>query len=88
MEARWFLSTIHDKFRKGRINVESTLELPRKLDIPFNYIHVECIFKTSDSLKSGTITIEDFRGIYQDISHRYKIHELFRTHFQTIKSCY
>uniref|UniRef100_A0A8D2LK83 Phosphoinositide phospholipase C n=1 Tax=Varanus komodoensis TaxID=61221 RepID=A0A8D2LK83_VARKO len=59
---------------------ESTLELLSKLDIPFDYVHVKYIFKASDSLKSGTITIEDFRGIYRAIAHRCEIHELFRTH--------
>ncbi|XP_044308102.1 1-phosphatidylinositol 4,5-bisphosphate phosphodiesterase zeta-1, partial [Varanus komodoensis] len=74
------LSNIHDTFRKGKINFESTLELLSKLDIPFDYVHVKYIFKASDSLKSGTITIEDFRGIYRAIAHRCEIHELFRTH--------
>ncbi|KAF7237630.1 1-phosphatidylinositol 4,5-bisphosphate phosphodiesterase zeta-1 [Varanus komodoensis] len=73
-------SNIHDTFRKGKINFESTLELLSKLDIPFDYVHVKYIFKASDSLKSGTITIEDFRGIYRAIAHRCEIHELFRTH--------
>lgn len=41
----WFLSIIHDRFRKGKINLESTLELLNKFDIPFDYIHVKCIFK-------------------------------------------
>uniref|UniRef100_A0A8D2LLF4 Phosphoinositide phospholipase C n=1 Tax=Varanus komodoensis TaxID=61221 RepID=A0A8D2LLF4_VARKO len=74
------ITNIHDTFRKGKINFESTLELLSKLDIPFDYVHVKYIFKASDSLKSGTITIEDFRGIYRAIAHRCEIHELFRTH--------
>ncbi|XP_062990591.1 1-phosphatidylinositol 4,5-bisphosphate phosphodiesterase zeta-1 [Elgaria multicarinata webbii] len=76
----WFLSVIHDKFRKGKINFEGTLELLSKFDIAFDYIHVKYIFKASDSLKSGAITIEDFRGIYRAIAHRCEIHELFKTH--------
>ncbi|XP_053113495.1 1-phosphatidylinositol 4,5-bisphosphate phosphodiesterase zeta-1-like isoform X1 [Hemicordylus capensis] len=35
-------------------------------------------FTASDPLKSGTITIEDFRGIYRAIAHRCELHELFR----------
>ncbi|XP_061496450.1 1-phosphatidylinositol 4,5-bisphosphate phosphodiesterase zeta-1-like [Rhineura floridana] len=77
----WFLNIVHDKFRKGKINFESTLELLTKFDIPFDYVHVKYIFKQeSDSFKSGTITIEDFRGIYRAIAHRCEMHELFKTH--------
>ncbi|XP_054844573.1 1-phosphatidylinositol 4,5-bisphosphate phosphodiesterase zeta-1 [Eublepharis macularius] len=76
----WFLSVIHDKFRKGRINFESTLELLAKFDIPFDYVHVKYIFKASDTLKTGHIGLEDFRGIYRAIAHRCEIHELFKTH--------
>lgn len=78
MEARWFLGIIQDKFQKGKINFESTLELLSKFDIPFDYVHVKYIFKASDSLKSGTITIDDFRGIYRAIAHRCEIHDLFK----------
>lgn len=35
--------------------------------------------QASDSLKSGTITIEEFRGIYRTIAHRCEIHDLFKT---------
>ncbi|XP_025025020.1 1-phosphatidylinositol 4,5-bisphosphate phosphodiesterase zeta-1-like [Python bivittatus] len=76
----WFLSIIHDRFRKGKINLETTLELLNKFDIPFDYVHVKYIFKASDSLKAGTITIEDFRRIYRAIAHRGEIHELFVIH--------
>ncbi|XP_015265075.1 PREDICTED: 1-phosphatidylinositol 4,5-bisphosphate phosphodiesterase zeta-1, partial [Gekko japonicus] len=76
----WFLSVIHDKFRKGRINFESTLELLTKFDIPFDYVHVKYIFKASDTLKTGHISLEDFRGIYRTIAHRCEIHELFKSH--------
>ncbi|XP_077196226.1 1-phosphatidylinositol 4,5-bisphosphate phosphodiesterase zeta-1-like isoform X2 [Paroedura picta] len=85
MEARWFLSVIHDKFRKGRINFESTLELLTKFDIPFDYVHVKYIFKASDTLKTGHITIEDFRGIYRAIAHRCEIHDLFKIHSRNNK---
>ncbi|KAJ6659965.1 hypothetical protein lerEdw1_018162 [Lerista edwardsae] len=80
MEARWFLGIIQDKFQKGKINFESTLELLSKFDIPFDYVHVKYIFKASDPLKSGTITIDDFRGIYRAIAHRCEIHDLFKIH--------
>nr|XP_056702582.1 1-phosphatidylinositol 4,5-bisphosphate phosphodiesterase zeta-1-like [Euleptes europaea] len=76
----WFLSVIHDKFRKGKINFESTLELLAKFDIPFDSVHVKYIFKASDTQKTGHITLEDFRGIYRTIAHRCEIHELFKTH--------
>uniref|UniRef100_A0A670XXN6 Phosphoinositide phospholipase C n=1 Tax=Pseudonaja textilis TaxID=8673 RepID=A0A670XXN6_PSETE len=62
------------------INLESTLELLNNFDIPFDYIHVKYIFKTSDSFKAGNITIEDFRRIYRAIAHRCEIHELFTIH--------
>nr|XP_020659892.1 1-phosphatidylinositol 4,5-bisphosphate phosphodiesterase zeta-1-like isoform X5 [Pogona vitticeps] len=79
MEAKWFLS-VCGKFAKGKINFENTLELLDKLDIPFDHIHVKYIFKASDSLKSGSITLDDFRGIYRAIAHRCEIHEIFKTH--------
>nr|XP_060632393.1 1-phosphatidylinositol 4,5-bisphosphate phosphodiesterase zeta-1 [Anolis sagrei ordinatus] len=76
----WFLNVIQEKFKKGKISFDSTLELLGKFDIPFDYIHVKYIFKASNSLKSGTINLEDFKGIYQAIAHRGEIHELFKTH--------
>uniref|UniRef100_A0A8D0BFU8 Phosphoinositide phospholipase C n=1 Tax=Salvator merianae TaxID=96440 RepID=A0A8D0BFU8_SALMN len=76
----WFLNIIHDRFRKGKINFENTLELLSKFDIPYDYVHVKHIFKASDSLKAGTITLEDFRGIYRTIVHRGEIQELFKAH--------
>ncbi|XP_013911427.1 PREDICTED: 1-phosphatidylinositol 4,5-bisphosphate phosphodiesterase zeta-1 [Thamnophis sirtalis] len=77
----WFLSMVHDRFRKGRIDLESTLELLNNFDIPFDYIHVKNIFKkTSDSFKAGNITIEDFRRIYLTIAHRCEFYELFTSY--------
>uniref|UniRef100_A0A803TZS0 Phosphoinositide phospholipase C n=1 Tax=Anolis carolinensis TaxID=28377 RepID=A0A803TZS0_ANOCA len=80
METRWFLNVIHKKFKKGKLSFENTLELLGNFDIPFDYIHVKYIFKARNSLKSGTIGLDDFRGIYQAIAHRSEIHELFKTH--------
>lgn len=48
----WFLGIIQDKFQKGKINFESTLELLSKFDIPFDYVHVKYIFKVG---KNGVI---------------------------------
>ncbi|KAJ7329226.1 hypothetical protein JRQ81_015400 [Phrynocephalus forsythii] len=79
MEAKWFFS-VCNKFSKGKINFENTLELLDKFGIPFDYIHVKYIFKASDSLKLGTITLDDFRGIYRAIVHRHDVHEIFKTH--------
>ncbi|XP_048357459.1 1-phosphatidylinositol 4,5-bisphosphate phosphodiesterase zeta-1 [Sphaerodactylus townsendi] len=81
----WFLSVIHDKFNKGRINFENTLELLTKFDIPFDSVHVKYIFKASDTQKIGHITLEDFRGIYRTIAHRSEIHELFKTYSRSTK---
>ncbi|XP_039400597.1 1-phosphatidylinositol 4,5-bisphosphate phosphodiesterase zeta-1 isoform X5 [Mauremys reevesii] len=78
MEAKWFLSIIQDEFRTGKINLDKTLKLLIKLNIPFDYVHVKYVFKkTSNQPKTGTITIEEFRAIYRTLAHRSEIHELF-----------
>ncbi|XP_074794312.1 1-phosphatidylinositol 4,5-bisphosphate phosphodiesterase zeta-1 [Natator depressus] len=78
MEAKWFLSIIQDEFRSGKINLDKTLKLLVKLNIPFDYVHVKYVFKkTSNQRKTGTITIEEFRAIYRALAHRSEIHELF-----------
>uniref|UniRef100_A0A8C3SHZ9 Phosphoinositide phospholipase C n=1 Tax=Chelydra serpentina TaxID=8475 RepID=A0A8C3SHZ9_CHESE len=69
----WFLSIIQDEFRSGKINLDKTLKLLVKLNIPFDYVHVKYVFKR----KTGTITIEEFRAIYRTLAHRTEIHELF-----------
>ncbi|XP_053872465.1 1-phosphatidylinositol 4,5-bisphosphate phosphodiesterase zeta-1 [Malaclemys terrapin pileata] len=72
------LSIIQDEFRTGKINLDKTLKLLIKLNIPFDYVHVKYVFKkTSNQPKTGTITIEEFRAIYRTLAHRSEIHELF-----------
>uniref|UniRef100_A0A8C4VZC6 Uncharacterized protein n=1 Tax=Gopherus evgoodei TaxID=1825980 RepID=A0A8C4VZC6_9SAUR len=41
----WFLSIIQDEFRTGKINLDKTLKLLIKLNIPFDYVHVKYVFK-------------------------------------------
>ncbi|KAM9169311.1 1-phosphatidylinositol 4,5-bisphosphate phosphodiesterase zeta-1 [Pangshura tecta] len=67
-----------DEFRTGKINLDKTLKLLIKLNIPFDYVHVKYVFKKiSNQPKTGTITIEEFRAIYRTLAHRSEIHELF-----------
>ncbi|KAH1187182.1 hypothetical protein KIL84_019931, partial [Mauremys mutica] len=67
-----------DEFRTGKINLDKTLKLLIKLNVPFDYVHVKYVFKkTSNQSKTGTITIEEFRAIYRTLAHRSEIHELF-----------
>ncbi|XP_067415072.1 1-phosphatidylinositol 4,5-bisphosphate phosphodiesterase zeta-1 [Emydura macquarii macquarii] len=81
MEGKWFLSIIQDEFRTGKINLEKTMKLLDKLNIPFDYVHVKYVFKkTSNQPKTGTITIEEFRIIYRTLAHRNEIHELFSSY--------
>ncbi|NXN11625.1 PLCZ1 phosphodiesterase, partial [Indicator maculatus] len=74
----WFLSIIQDEFRDGKIDLESTMKLLTKMQIPFDFTHVKHVFKkTIDKRKEQRITIEDFRAIYQTIVHRFEFYELF-----------
>ncbi|KAG8513793.1 1-phosphatidylinositol 4,5-bisphosphate phosphodiesterase zeta-1, partial [Galemys pyrenaicus] len=81
----WFLSTIRDDFKGGKINLAKTLKLLEKLDIPCNNIHVKYIFKDNDRLKQGRITIEEFRAIYRVLTHREEIIEIFNTYAENRK---
>ncbi|XP_010130698.1 PREDICTED: 1-phosphatidylinositol 4,5-bisphosphate phosphodiesterase zeta-1-like, partial [Buceros rhinoceros silvestris] len=80
-ENRWFLSTIQNDFRAGRIDFDNTISLLEKLQISFDLIHVKHVFKkTLDKRKERTINIEDFRAIYRAIVHRLEFQELFRAY--------
>ncbi|NXF33969.1 PLCZ1 phosphodiesterase, partial [Nyctibius bracteatus] len=77
----WFLSIIQNEFRNGKIDVDSTMKLLEKLQIPFDFAHVKHVFKkTIDKRKVQLINIEDFRAIYRTIVHRPEFHELFRAY--------
>ncbi|NWX84321.1 PLCZ1 phosphodiesterase, partial [Nothoprocta pentlandii] len=77
----WFLSVIQNEFRSGKIDLDSTMKLLDKLQIPFDYVHVKHLFKkTVDKRKVPTINIEDFRAIYRTLVHRPEFHELFCTY--------
>ncbi|NWR53902.1 PLCZ1 phosphodiesterase, partial [Bucorvus abyssinicus] len=77
----WFLSIIQNDFRAGKINLDSTMRLLKKLQICFDDIHVKHVFKkTIDKRKERTINIEDFRAIYRTIVHRPEFQELFRSY--------
>ncbi|XP_012588274.1 PREDICTED: 1-phosphatidylinositol 4,5-bisphosphate phosphodiesterase zeta-1 [Condylura cristata] len=76
---------IRDDFKGGKINLEKTLKLLEKLDIPCNNIHVKYIFKDNDRLKQGRITIEEFRAIYRVLTHREEIIEIFNTYAENRK---
>ncbi|NXX74106.1 PLCZ1 phosphodiesterase, partial [Urocolius indicus] len=77
----WFLSIIQDEFRTGKIDLDSTMKLLEKLQMPFDYAHVKHIFKkTVDKQKTHAINIEDFRAIYRTIAHRLEFQEVFRTY--------
>ncbi|XP_009956345.1 PREDICTED: 1-phosphatidylinositol 4,5-bisphosphate phosphodiesterase zeta-1 [Leptosomus discolor] len=85
-ENRWFLSTIQNEFRTGKIDLDSTMKLLEKLQMPFDFIHVKHVFKkTIDKRKARTINIEDFRAIYRTIVHRLEFHELFRAYSSNCK---
>uniref|UniRef100_A0A8D0G983 Phosphoinositide phospholipase C n=1 Tax=Sphenodon punctatus TaxID=8508 RepID=A0A8D0G983_SPHPU len=60
--------------------MEKTMKLLDKLNIAFDYVHLKYLFKASDQLKSKTITIEDFTGIYRTLAYRPEIRELFSTY--------
>ncbi|XP_009941298.2 1-phosphatidylinositol 4,5-bisphosphate phosphodiesterase zeta-1 [Opisthocomus hoazin] len=80
-ENRWFLSIIQDEFRTGKIDLDSTMRLLEKFQMPFDFTHVKHVFrKTVDKRKTHTITIEDFRAIYRSIVHRHEFQELFRVY--------
>ncbi|XP_009469310.1 PREDICTED: 1-phosphatidylinositol 4,5-bisphosphate phosphodiesterase zeta-1 [Nipponia nippon] len=85
-ENRWFLSIIQNEFRTGKIDLDSTMKLLEKLQMPFDFAHVKHVFKkTIDKRKVHTINIEDFRAIYRTIVHRPEFHELFRTYSPNCK---
>ncbi|NXI56749.1 PLCZ1 phosphodiesterase, partial [Chloroceryle aenea] len=74
----WFLSIIQNEFRFGKIDLDTTMKLLEKLQIPFDYEHVKHVFKkTVDKYKEHTINIEDFRSIYRTLVHRAEFLELF-----------
>ncbi|XP_006773227.1 PREDICTED: 1-phosphatidylinositol 4,5-bisphosphate phosphodiesterase zeta-1 [Myotis davidii] len=81
----WFLSTVREDFRGGKINLEKALKLLEKFNIHCNYIHVKYIFKDNDRLKQGRITIEEFRSIYRSIVHREEIMEIFNAYAENRK---
>ncbi|NXA36755.1 PLCZ1 phosphodiesterase, partial [Eudromia elegans] len=81
LSCTWFLSIIQNEFRSGKIDLDSTMKLLDKLQIPFDYVHVKHVFKkTVDKRKAPTINIEDFRAIYRTLVHRPEFHELFCTY--------
>ncbi|NXL00415.1 PLCZ1 phosphodiesterase, partial [Mesembrinibis cayennensis] len=82
----WFLSVIQNEFRTGKIDLDSTMKLLEKLQMPFDFAHVKHVFKKIvDKRKVHTINIEDFRAIYRTIVHRPEFHELFRTYSPNCK---
>ncbi|KFZ49581.1 1-phosphatidylinositol 4,5-bisphosphate phosphodiesterase zeta-1, partial [Antrostomus carolinensis] len=82
----WFLSIIQNEFRNGKIDLDSTMKLLEKLQMPFDFAHVKHVFKkTLDKTKAHTITMEDFRAIYRTIVHRQEFHELFRAYSPNCK---
>ncbi|NXJ85156.1 PLCZ1 phosphodiesterase, partial [Trogon melanurus] len=82
----WFLSIIQNDFRAGRIDLENTMRLFDKLQIPFDVAHIKHVFKkTIDKQKGQLINIEDFRSIYRAIVHRPEFNELFRTYASNTK---
>uniref|UniRef100_A0A8C5L8A6 Phosphoinositide phospholipase C n=1 Tax=Jaculus jaculus TaxID=51337 RepID=A0A8C5L8A6_JACJA len=84
-EARWFLSTIHEEFRGGKINIQQTQRLLEKLNIRCHYAHVKHVFKDTDRQRTGRITIEEFRSVYRVIAHREEIVEIFNTYSENRK---
>ncbi|XP_005230695.1 1-phosphatidylinositol 4,5-bisphosphate phosphodiesterase zeta-1 [Falco peregrinus] len=80
-ENRWFLSIIQDEFMTGKIDLNSTVKLLEKLQVPFDVTHVKHVFKKLiDKRKERTINIEDFRAIYRTIVHRPEFQELFHAY--------
>ncbi|NXG45096.1 PLCZ1 phosphodiesterase, partial [Psilopogon haemacephalus] len=83
----WFLSIIQDEFRDGKIDLDSTMKLLTKMQIPFDYVHVKHVFKkTIDKRKERRINMEDFRAIYRTIVHRPELYELFSAYSPNGKS--
>nr|XP_044995494.1 1-phosphatidylinositol 4,5-bisphosphate phosphodiesterase zeta-1 [Jaculus jaculus] len=81
----WFLSTIHEEFRGGKINIQQTQRLLEKLNIRCHYAHVKHVFKDTDRQRTGRITIEEFRSVYRVIAHREEIVEIFNTYSENRK---
>ncbi|NWX18232.1 PLCZ1 phosphodiesterase, partial [Aegotheles bennettii] len=82
----WFLSIIQNEFRAGKIDLDCTMRLLEKLQMPFDFAHVKHVFKKIvDKRKAHTINIEDFRAIYRTIVHRPEFHELFRVYSSNSK---
>ncbi|NXH14913.1 PLCZ1 phosphodiesterase, partial [Bucco capensis] len=83
----WFLSIIQNEFRGGKIDLDSTMRLLEKMQIPFDFVHVKHVFKkTIDKRKEHTINMEDFRAIYRTIVHRAELLELFRAYATNTKT--
>nr|XP_056702580.1 1-phosphatidylinositol 4,5-bisphosphate phosphodiesterase zeta-1-like [Euleptes europaea] len=76
----WFLDKITTEFMCGKINIDQTLQLLNNFNVSYDYVHVKKLFKKNDKLKSGVITMEDFRAIYRAIMHRPEFHELYCTY--------
>ncbi|XP_030335044.1 1-phosphatidylinositol 4,5-bisphosphate phosphodiesterase zeta-1 [Strigops habroptila] len=86
-ENRWFLNIIQDDFMGGKINLENTIELLKKFQLPFDRAHVKHVFKkTVDKRKEHMINTEDFRAIYRTIVHRPEFLELFRAYSPNSKT--
>ncbi|NXW14407.1 PLCZ1 phosphodiesterase, partial [Circaetus pectoralis] len=82
----WFLSIIQNEFRTGKIDLDGTMKLLEKLQMPFDFIHVKHVFKkTVDKRKAHTINIEDFRAIYRTIVHKPELREIFRAYSPNCK---
>ncbi|KFV11355.1 1-phosphatidylinositol 4,5-bisphosphate phosphodiesterase zeta-1, partial [Tauraco erythrolophus] len=74
----WFLSIIQNEFRNGKIDLDDTMQLLKKLQMSFDFAHVKHVFKkTVDKRKGHSINIEDFMTIYRAITHRPEFTELF-----------
>lgn len=44
----WFLSIIQNEFRTGKIDLDSTMKLLEKLQMPFDFTHVKHVFKVKN----------------------------------------
>ncbi|XP_053944699.1 1-phosphatidylinositol 4,5-bisphosphate phosphodiesterase zeta-1 [Cuculus canorus] len=85
-ENRWFLSIIQNEFRSGKIDLDHTMKLLEKLQLPLDFAHVKHVFKKIvDKRKENTINMEDFRAIYRTIVHRPEFLELFSNYSQNSK---
>ncbi|NXS21568.1 PLCZ1 phosphodiesterase, partial [Mystacornis crossleyi] len=77
----WFWNVIQNDFKTGNIDLEGSMRLLEKMQIPFDEDHVKHIFKkTLDKHSGDVISMDDFRALYRALVHRPEYEELFKAY--------